>query len=690
MSYEAILGLVSQEAPTKDDDPLSVSQGIVRGLLIRLRRYRTALTGDDAARVAKYQERARHAAETFWAEQFVRSRSALPIWRRARFQRRVADAQEAALRWLQSRSGTGKHHDDNQLVQALTALAQEIELAQARRRSVRNLRVWTLKSILLVSVCAGAVAAIFLGLVSGFEPIGTEILRPSAPFREAPFGALSSAPQDLTGYFAEFSSYYFGLSEDFPSHFYPRPDIDKYRWPIDSPGQMDPPAAIDPSASVRKALLRPARHVRSHSTADESSTDRVHRQLWRVILRNRSPYRSQFVGTIRIDLKFLRRLEFPWHLLSVTPDVQAGYESYPWAIELINTGIGPAINLSWSLHTRDGFKLRQGEAWIVHDRKQHVPYLDPDFLYPTREINSWPVSPLVGMAAPSPAAPGSDTSGARDATPTTPVNADQLNTETERSPEARQSAHAPSLLARPIFLRHTSGVVDEMDLERFFVHDGIWYEVIREIDRLAEVTRVCYSTPAVLTINYESLAGPDHERHFAHDLPANVLYYVRTEHLLERDPREKRVETMTYTVQHEVPHSVVSIAQAIVLPSVQPDGIDLLVESFELDVHELTVGESRSQSVEVNQYINPSGQIVLYLLVTDPVNARYHAGVYINGEANHEFTVETFVPPVLRFPGDNEGRKAEVKRLQEVFARYKTGALVSAPAIETDGGNDDK
>ena len=99
-----------------------------------------------------------------------------------------------------------------------------------------------------------------------------------------------------------------------------------------------------------------------------------------------------------------------------------------------------------------------------------------------------------------------------------------------------------------------------------------------------------------------------------------------------------------------------TISQALVSLPLQPKGPDSLIECAELDVKDLALGETISESLEINQFLNPSGALVLYVIVNNPANARYNANIYVNDCKCHHFSVDTFVPPVLQFPSDQAER----------------------------------
>lgn len=516
-------------------------------------------------------------------------------------------------------------------------------------------RGWGIRLIMLGILSAGGIAAYYLGLKSGLEPVATEVLLPTGPFQHTSKEDLSTEPQDLASYFAEFSPYYFGLTNRFPSHYYSLPDLKQYGLPrtelIAPEHEMAPPAPVPAASRGDGAPSSGTVSLATHRISQAGETpEESHEQLWRVILKNSSPYRSQFIGTMRVDVQLSRLVHFPWELLTVTPNLHVqplGLDQF----ELLNTGIGPALDISWLLRTPDGLALGRGIVPMVFDEPESVNYLTEDFRFPTGQVNCWPV-----------------------------VVADEPTPGNGRLPQApADELEVPTAvrLLHPLFLRLPSEAIRTDDAE-YFEYDGNWYETVWTVDRLAKITRVEYRTPAVTHVEYMSIAGRSDLHNAVHDLPAGVLFYVRADGLLERDPRlsiliapEKRVKTATYSVARHV-------AEAIAMPPVQPKGVDLLVKSVRVSLKNLAIGEQASKSIEINEYLNPSGQLVLYLVVSEPTNARYQTRVHANGEQVHSFSIRTFVPTVTRFPKAPDSRTIEIDRLRRVFQQYETATTGGA------------
>lgn len=322
--------------------------------------------------------------------------------------------------------------------------------------------------------------------------------------------------------------------------------------------------------------------------------------------------------------------------------------------------MGPALDVALTLRTRNGLVLREGIDRIVQRESPTHAYLDPAFQDPKTPVNSWPVAIEASEqdVAPLASAP-TESDAAVDDSSDDPAVMDPANGEAEVT-----SNLAKPRLAQPLYLRLVNTPENAAHDADLISHEGTWYEVVSTVERLAAVTRTEYRSPVLLRAVYASLSGKQYELYYAHELPEDVVYYVRRTDLLERHPGEPQTYTVTHPVPENTVRSILSrTATAVALPPYQPRGVDLLVEAAELEVENLAVGESASQTIEVNQYLNAAGQLVVYLSVIEPQHARYHAEILLNGEVVHEFDIDTFVPPVLRFSGSPE----EVKHFRAIL-----------------------
>ncbi len=660
MNHTALLSLLSPAKSNYDQIAVARATAMIRRTRRDIRRY-VCVIRNNAPELACEHQRLVNTCDLFVAEWFERCIVNVERWRRADFRQSLSDARKQLVRLVELPQAKMSLEAVESAEKSLAELERQLELGTVRLKRWATFRHYAFVAIGTLLLTGSAIAAFYLGIQRGLEPESTQVLLPQTIVQDRHAEPISTAPIDLLGYFDQFSDYYFGLSSTFPAHLNDRPPIEKYQdsAPTKRPEGGFPeaedaaPAPSAPTADPSAFHGPEATYVAQQTQVEtkQSARGSTHHQLWRVVFRNKSPYRSQFIGTVTVDLELTKHMRFPWALLRDTPDIFVEFLT-PGTFEISNYGIGPAVDIAWQLRTRDGLVLRDGAVDMVYQTAHTETYLHPNFLEPIAEVNSWPIH-----VRDSDSETGDDVPVREGSTP------DEGSTD-EREPVVNGDDNPPATtsLARPLFLRLDATPVDGINdgSEHTFTHEGVVYEEITELERLADLTKTIYREPAILSVKYLSVSRVPFERHVSHDLDSCVVYYVRRADLLERDPRIAEQITVEYTVTKHVRTATWRLAQALALPEIQPKGVDLLVRAIELDAVELQIGAVTSQNIDINQFLNASGQLVVYLLITDPANARYQASISTDGTETHSFAFDAFAPPRLQFPA------YELEQLQDV------------------------
>jgi len=515
-------------------------------------------------------------------------------------------------------------------------------VGQARRSGRR--RQLAVTSLVVLPSAVIALIAFFLHWQSRIEGVSASILFPQV-YSLSRDGNDVVKDRPSNAFMLEFSKFYFKRPNDFAQLLFEREPGSLFfdLPPIEVP---EAPMAPDPSASnsrrtraisvsVRKQEELPPRPI---VTTEFEPTDPLppRRVLLKCMLQNRSMIQQEFISSISVRLRLAKATAFPWDRLVTTTAIDSIPSSSGFLLN--NTGIGPALDVNWAIVTDSGLVLNDGQIPVMEFKKEI------DFPWPGE-----PVSPR-----------GIRTKFYRG------LRNDLAGTFYDiEMPDMVPSVG--TMLSDEMFLVLNENPEEEKP-EIFFEHEGIWYETIRTLERLAELTRVVHDEPFNLRVEYECLRGKRYAVSYTGDLPEDTCWYVRRAGLLEYDPRDS--VTATYKVVKMVPElrSVLEkLATYFEPPPLMPEGVNLVRHDIEIDCAGLGVDEVRSQTIASDTLLNPRGHVLLYTSLWDPRNGAYEVSVEVNGKAAQTFAFVAVVPDQWRFPDRAREQEEEIERLREYF-----------------------
>lgn len=357
----------------------------------------------------------------------------------------------------------------------------------------------------------------------------------------------------------------------------------------------------------------------------------------KISLRNASHGTVQYVSSVEAVVAAKGAAEFPWRLLTVTPQVTAAMSS-PGDLSTLmvkSDGIGPALDLHWEWRTRSGLVLSTGTfPW----------YLRAEFR---------PLSGLrVGMAVEQ-----ADTLSAplyfKRTQATAAANGDGRHylqvgpgQETDKAALPKDCKPAPP---------QQHGV----------------YQIITSLQMLREVTKVSYDEPWTLQVRYGAIDRTDETAiSLTGQLGKGRIFYEHTEGLFDHDPR--CMDTDHDSVVDPVavlPAEKLALLFADDKAVVQPKGVDLLTARLGVDLWKLPIGRRSAATTELDGFLNPQGVLAVYLTLNMPDRLRYQVTLRVNGQPAATYYFAGLVPDSFDFHEEGEARA--VARLRKVFGTSK-------------------
>ena len=460
----------------------------------------------------------------------------------------------------------------------------EVSCLLSARRQRFVIRCFLAVIIILAIVATPIVTVCLLQSQASVEPELTEVLFPIGPHEKRYGNELSSKPANLDEFMLEFSKFYFNnvdcgcVSSNHNNRF----------------GEIFLEAAKE---DLKNPLdVPPAPHQRI-----------------KVVLKNGSFWNTRFISSIETRVQLLEPLEFPWNKLTVTPSICISHLDGCPNIFLHSVGIGPAVNLSWTLKNDSGTVLYKGKRWIVNELG-FIDLTSPGETVHNRVVNE----------------------------------------------ETRE-------FFEPLYLE-VSKAKDNIDKDDFIGPDNKRYKIIRTPSQLSDITKTFSGNNFILMIAYQSIRGESYDTKFTGKLPNDIIYYATAPKLLEQKPGttvNPGEELCTY--QPCCKRLADVLVAAFIPPAPQPEGVNLLTHELKINVSNLFQKRQRVASVTCDRFLNPGGRVVLYLDLINARTGKYEILVKVDGKEIHKFTLNTLVPDKLKFPLEREKQWKEVQRLRSIM-----------------------
>ncbi|WP_145376872.1 hypothetical protein [Symmachiella dynata] len=392
------------------------------------------------------------------------------------------------------------------------------------------------------------------------------------------------------------------------------------------------------------------KHYEHASDADHVSPgSAVHPFLyhrWKVTLRNSSALDGKFISSISVKAKLIEQAPFPWPKVNSEPKVALRAIDFndempeAWRTEdeipsgsggdmpsfmLSHLDYGPALNAKVTIRTALGESHNKNVGQIYRWDGQN--WVSVPICYVGGPISIWKVAMEKEDSI----------LGPRE------YPHEHLNVNGVPKSDGNKS-----LLEWPMYL--ALGDVEIVGGENKFRHGKYAYEKVVTLERLRELTDVSYKDLVFADLEYSSLSGAKYAITTTARLPGRVLLYARNERLLEFDPRiERHRAGVIETGLAPAAVSFDAILKQFVKPEDSGKGVDQISLDMDIDATQVGFRDTAAQSVMVDRFLNPEGQVCLYVRLFGLKTGRYECRVYVNGGIKKEFVADVLSPDVLRY-----------------------------------------
>lgn len=505
----------------------------------------------------------------------------------------------------------------------LDSLAGRIQKEARRARSMRA-------TVLLVPSLLGAMSAAYLRSDRGLRLVRIEASAPAAAYAavESSDGVLAPRPDYLDGFMGEFSKYYFGHPSQFESLYYDRQKDSRPDRKQDKDSKQDKENRQDRDSRQEGGADRDGTPDRPPERDDKQ----LHRRTvqHKLSLRNASHGEVSYLSSVEAVVEATGPAAFPWQRLTVTPHVVARQEEPGRHRSLMvqSDGIGPALELAWSLTAKSGLEVVHATLPLLHRGTA------PLFAATAPGIAAQPmqegaISPPLYLRVARP-------SGAADPARVIEVRADSGSGECEPRPA-----------------------------------DYGFYEEIRTPERLRQLTPAVYNEPWTLELRYESLKGDTEALRLSGVFDGSEVLYRTQPALLSHDPRCARGGERGGGGGGPIPDLLVSPLGDLAMlfaherATAQPRGVDLLTARLGLDLFKVPAGSRVAAADPLDGFLNPQGVLSVYLTMNMPGSLRYAVTLRVNGQPAARYSFDGLVPEYLTF--EAEGPARATGRLRQVF-----------------------
>jgi hypothetical protein len=263
--------------------------------------------------------------------------------------------------------------------------------------------------------------------------------------------------------------------------------------------------------------------------------------------------------------------EFPWSRLTVTPQVTVAFDpEKPRSLRLASHGVGPALDVVETLTAASGVVLSRLQLPIFHDDE-----IEP---FTSLDVDSAPVDPTTGeLAEPRylrlsarPDAPGP-----------------QYFEVTAPRPGARDAASTCEPNTNPTAFG--------------------FYEEVRTMARLRQLTRTAYAEPVQLEVRYSSLDGKTSSESLRGKLGDSDIFYVPLSGLHSKDPRCKAPSILVGDEDHYGIPRAEDVAKLFVADDklAHPKGSDLIVAQLGVDLLTAEPGRRIAADHPLDGFLDP-------------------------------------------------------------------------------------
>jgi hypothetical protein len=498
----------------------------------------------------------------------------------------------------------------------LDSLAGRIQKEARRARSLRA-------TVLLVPSLLGAMSAAYLRSDRGLRLVRIEASAPAAAYAavESSDGVLAPRPEYLDEFMREFSKFYFGHPSQFESIYYDREKDSR----IDRDGKPDKDSKQDKDGT-RDKEGRADRDSRSDAEGKPVRRRTVQHKL---SLRNASHGEVSYLSSVEAVVEATGPAAFPWSRLTVTPQVAVQQEEPARHRSLLvkSDGIGPALELSFSLTAKSGLEVVRATLPLLHRG----------------------TAPLLAATAPGIAA-----QPLQDGAISPP-----LYLRLARPP----AGPAPHVLE--VKADSGSGECEPRPADYGF------YEEISTVERLRQLTAAVHAEPWTLELRYASLKGEPAVVRLDGVFDGSEVFYRSLPTLLAYDPRCARGAERGGGGVGAMPDLLDSPLGDLAMlfvherATAQPRGIDLLSARLGLDLFKVPAGSRVAAADPLDGFLNPQGVLSVYLTMNMPASLRYAVTLRVNGQPAARYSFDGLVPEFLTF--ESEGPARAIARLRKVF-----------------------
>lgn len=561
MNITQILSFFDATTSEEQTDAFANARGKLQAVASALNAYESTRANAENANMRDQLDAIDEHVCASWSP-LLQIQASLPFWCRTAFRHfRLATMDQ--LRELQKaiageeslkEAGPWKRHVASQL-----ASLDEWEDRAARARWQRKL----LTSVcLLVAAVVGPILVFFQFLHGDIQADSVSVIFPSGPYRQVSSKdhdrrsntppIYSAVPVDHELFMTEFSRFYFDRPNALGQRLFESPDEDQ-------------------------------------------RGDQIHR--WKVLLRNTSLRSTEYISSVSVTVGLLEARPFPWKDLTVTPNVEID----TWDEEVLlleNTGIAPAIGLSWTIEADSGEIIGTGGDWILDGR---------GFLNLTDGSKDWGICEI--------------------------VDPNQLIQPTAKETAISGPHYFPAL---------TEGVPSEAGGEQ-----------IDSLERLKTLTKVISPKNYTLLLEFEDVKGARTTLQHTGRLPSRFVWYEVTEEVGPDPGAQKGGDAAQKggDASQKGGRAMAAFTRAFSIPLPSPEAVDQLIMSLDLNLSEFQVGHKQMFSKQVDALLSPSGHISLYTSAKGARTGLYEIRVDVNGDAVTHFLLETFVvPDSERFP----------------------------------------
>ncbi len=345
---------------------------------------------------------------------------------------------------IEARAAPGDLSEKRELIEVHNQLPRLVH-------KVRSFYFWSrtlVQGVFLVPLALSFILGVYYRMDEGLEIVFEDVLSPPNAYTKETLGrdryAHSASYEEA--FWKEFSNYYFGHDNDFEKRY--------------------------------------AKNMKDGQDYFQ----------YKIIIKNTSASKSEFVHLISARIDQVEELPFPWENLIVEPIVEVSRSDDFVFLECDR--VGPAIDLKWRAKSEKGFTLFQGSR----------SYLFKD------SASFYLANPLSDV-------------GVVD------VNGDDLGAALflcdVPAPDRMKVKPDKPTLNVPVYQYNS----------RFFRFDNQWFQSYHTIDQLSEVAKNSVGETVDLSYEYASLKKEKRTGSLAVQLRDDLLYYQKQEKLRVGDPR---------------------------------------------------------------------------------------------------------------------------------------------------------